>query len=172
MIHIFIIAGPDGPQKVQPITDKVADLQMFIERADQELSSLSHSLKQIEEPMDTSGSITEQPAVVAAHAPPVLPKPSSPPKQPSVEALISQQAVSPQRKMPREQQVMPVGNLAKSPLPGAVQVLPMAGETASYPHRVSPPAMPKPSTSGPPTRPPTFLTHLKGAEINEGERSG
>lgn len=60
--------GPDGPQKVQPITDKVADLQMFIDRAEHDLSSLAHSIKQSPEssaqPMDTTDATPQGPPAV------------------------------------------------------------------------------------------------------------
>jgi len=49
--------GPDGAQKVQPITDKVADLQMYIERAGQALLTREHSLKSQPEPMDTQQAV-------------------------------------------------------------------------------------------------------------------
>ena len=137
------------------------------------MSSLSYSLKQTEEPMDTSDAVKDQPTVVAAQAPPpVLPKPSSPPRMSSVETLVSQQTATHQRQAPREPQMSGLQTMVKGPLPGAVQVLPMApgGQAALSAPKISPPKMPKPS--GTSSRPPTFLTHLKGAEINEGDRFG
>lgn len=154
---------------------------MFIDRAEHDLSSLSHSMKQapeeISEPMDaTDTPAAYQPPATSPAAfqpPPVMPKPQ--PQQPAFQQQVvqsermemQQQVVSQQPPFsPQQPQFIPQAfqSPQKAPMAGAVQVMPMGPAFTKSP----PSPMPKPA--GGDSRPPTFLSQLQGAEINEGER--
>ena len=124
---------------------------MFIDRAEHDLSSLSHSLKQspegVTEPMDV--------ADASAQGPPVPPKPQV---QQTFQQKMEVEQTTEEKTYVLHQQFQPQITELNVPLPGAVQVLPVQ-------HAKTPPkAKPKPGA------PPAFLSELRGAEISEGER--